>query len=76
MDRWNILENVSKVVGPNRTSQTGTGKTYTMEGFFDGKEKAGIIPRASDDIFRFIESKYVGVRSIQACVFPLTLDGQ
>ena len=33
--------------------QTGTGKTYTMEGV--GKEK-GIIPRATEDIFDYIKS--------------------
>eukprot|EP01059_Diplonema_ambulator_P003835 TRINITY_DN13532_c0_g3_i1.p1 TRINITY_DN13532_c0_g3~~TRINITY_DN13532_c0_g3_i1.p1 ORF type:complete len:889 (+),score=315.04 TRINITY_DN13532_c0_g3_i1:126-2792(+) len=33
--------------------QTGTGKTYTMEGI--GKEK-GIIPRATEDIFDYIKS--------------------
>ncbi|KAJ9459471.1 Kinesin-like protein [Diplonema papillatum] len=32
--------------------QTGTGKTYTMEGV--GKEK-GIIPRATEDIFEYIK---------------------
>mgnify|MGYP003571315751 CR=1 FL=1 len=38
--------------------QTGTGKTFTMEGFtynqFD--EKRGIIPRTIEDIFTYIES--------------------
>eukprot|EP01063_Lacrimia_lanifica_P024508 TRINITY_DN323_c0_g4_i1.p1 TRINITY_DN323_c0_g4~~TRINITY_DN323_c0_g4_i1.p1 ORF type:complete len:961 (+),score=404.01 TRINITY_DN323_c0_g4_i1:143-3025(+) len=33
--------------------QTGTGKTYTMEGV--GREK-GIIPRATEDIFEYIKS--------------------
>lgn len=33
--------------------QTGTGKTYTMEGFTsDAAERRGIIPRAMEDIFR------------------------
>lgn len=35
--------------------QTGTGKTYTMEGFTDEDEK-GIIPRAVEDVFFFIEA--------------------
>ena len=37
--------------------QTGTGKTYTMEGFdFDYlNENRGMIPRTIDDIFTFIE---------------------
>lgn len=33
--------------------QTGTGKTYTMEGFTSARER-GIIPRAVEDIFEFI----------------------
>ena len=39
--------------------QTGTGKTYTMEGFsYDGQNPArGIIPRAIEDIFRHIRDK-------------------
>ncbi|CAG9326634.1 unnamed protein product [Blepharisma stoltei] len=38
--------------------QTGTGKTYTMEGFkYDSNDsQRGIIPRAVEDIFKFIES--------------------
>lgn len=35
--------------------QTGTGKTYTVEGG-DGEQK-GIVPRASDQIFNHIENK-------------------
>ena len=35
--------------------QTGTGKTYTVEGGAD--EDKGIIPRASDQIFNHIENK-------------------
>jgi Cdc6-like AAA superfamily ATPase len=36
--------------------QTGTGKTYTMEGFkFNQQdEQRGIIPRAMEEIFQFI----------------------
>ena len=47
---------------PNATifayGQTGTGKTFTMEGFKYSMtdEARGIIPRAIEDIFRFIES--------------------
>lgn len=38
--------------------QTGTGKTYTMEGFtYDYQDpNRGIIPRTIEDIFRFIET--------------------
>lgn len=36
--------------------QTGTGKTYTMEGFkySMGDEDRGIIPRAIEDIFKYV----------------------
>lgn len=38
--------------------QTGTGKTYTMEGFrYDSSDpQRGIIPRSVEDIFQFIQS--------------------
>ncbi|AIN99068.1 kinesin, putative [Leishmania panamensis] len=36
--------------------QTGTGKTYTMEGF-TSEEKRGIIPRAVEDIFTYIQER-------------------
>ena len=38
--------------------QTGTGKTYTMEGFkFNcGDPQRGIIPRSMEEIFKFIEN--------------------
>ena len=35
--------------------QTGTGKTYTMEGTRHGDER-GIIPRAIEDMFTYIEN--------------------
>lgn len=35
--------------------QTGTGKTYTMEGTLDGDNR-GVIPRAAVEIFDYIES--------------------
>eukprot|EP00891_Asterochloris_glomerata_P006925 jgi/Astpho2/6925/e_gw1.00107.208.1_t len=35
--------------------QTGTGKTYTMEGGHEGPTR-GIIPRAIEDVFQYIES--------------------
>ena len=37
--------------------QTGTGKSYTMEGFkYNNKNpERGIIPRAIEEIFHFIE---------------------
>lgn len=31
--------------------QTGTGKTFTMEGFFEEPELCGITPRAVQEIF-------------------------
>lgn len=38
--------------------QTGTGKTYTMEGFKynNWDEQRGIIPRSIEEIFKFIEN--------------------
>ncbi len=38
--------------------QTGTGKTYTMEGFkyHQNDPQRGIIPRAMEEIFRYIQS--------------------
>lgn len=49
----------SSLQGYNATifayGQTGTGKTYTMEGF-DSKEHRGIIPRAIEQIFLHITS--------------------
>lgn len=38
--------------------QTGTGKTYTMEGFSSGLNdpNKGIIPRSMEEIFKFIEN--------------------
>lgn len=36
--------------------QTGTGKTYTMEGFTTEQDR-GIIPRAVEDIFNYVSSK-------------------
>jgi hypothetical protein len=35
--------------------QTGTGKTYTMEGFTNGEHR-GIIPMATESIFAYIET--------------------
>ena len=52
----------SLVEGYNSTifayGQTGTGKTYTMEGFtYDySSPKRGLIPRAIEDIFKYIEN--------------------
>eukprot|EP00939_MAST-03C_sp_MAST-3C-sp1_P003710 g3710.t1 len=49
----------SSLEGYNATifayGQTGTGKTYTMEGF-NSSEKRGIIPRAIEQIFQHIKS--------------------
>jgi hypothetical protein len=39
-------------------SQTGTGKTYTMEGFFRNESQRGIIPRATDEIFECTNFRY------------------
>ena len=49
---------VSLLQGYNATiiayGQTGTGKTYTMEGF-SNDESRGIIPHATEDIFSYIQ---------------------
>ncbi len=49
----------SSLKGYNATifayGQTGTGKTYTMEGFNSAEER-GIIPRAIEQIFRHIQT--------------------
>lgn len=37
--------------------QTGTGKTYTMEGDIDSEEFKGVIPRAVDSIFEQLKTK-------------------
>jgi len=37
--------------------QTGTGKTFTMEGDVDDPEKMGVIPRAMASIFRTLEAR-------------------
>lgn len=34
--------------------KTGSGKTYTMFGDLNNKEKMGIIPRLAEDIFVYI----------------------
>ena len=63
-----VYENTAKTAvlsvleGYNATllayGQTGTGKTYTMEGFSSGLNdpQKGIIPRSMEEIFRYIES--------------------
>ena len=63
-----IYENTAKsavlsvLEGYNATllayGQTGTGKTYTMEGFSSGLNdpQKGIIPRSMEEIYRYIES--------------------
>ncbi len=53
---------ISILEGYNSTifayGQTGTGKTYTMEGFTynGGDNQRGIIPRSIEEIFNYIES--------------------
>ena len=53
---------LSALEGYNATllayGQTGTGKTYTMEGFqYSGHHPdRGIVPRALEEIFHFIDS--------------------
>jgi kinesin family protein 3/17 len=53
---------MSTLEGYNATmlayGQTGTGKTFTMEGFqYSGQHpERGIVPRAMEEIFRFIEN--------------------
>ena len=55
-----IIESVIK--GYNGTifayGQTGTGKTFTMEGIDNPKEKRGIIPRSFESIFGLIKATY------------------
>jgi len=63
-----VYENTAKSIilsslqGYNATilayGPTGTGKTYTMEGFqYSGcHPERGIVPRALEDIFEYIES--------------------
>lgn len=52
---------ISVLHGYNATvlayGQTGTGKTYTMEGFSTnlGDPNKGIVPRSMEEIFTFIE---------------------
>ena len=57
MCAYRIVESVLE--GYNGTifayGQTGTGKTYTMEGLRDCPEKKGVIPRTFDQIFGTIE---------------------
>ena len=36
--------------------QTGTGKTYTIEGG-DSKEGRGVVPRCSEEIFNYIQNR-------------------
>lgn len=43
--------------------QTGTGKTYTMEGDPDSEEHQGVIPRAVRDIFERLRSPRYKARS-------------
>jgi len=62
-----LYENTAKSVvqscleGYNATifayGQTGTGKTYTMEGAVDTFEDRGIVPRAIEQIFTHIQEK-------------------
>lgn len=53
---------LSTLEGYNATvlayGQTGTGKTYTMEGFqFSGQHPdRGIVPRAMEQVFKYIEN--------------------
>lgn len=64
-DQKKVYETTAKSVvesslkGYNATifayGQTGTGKTYTMEGFNSAEER-GIIPRAIEQIFKHIQS--------------------
>ena len=55
-----IVESVCQ--GYNRTifayEQTGTGKTFTMEGDFETNINKGIIPRSFDLMFNIIKTTY------------------
>ncbi len=41
----------------NRYGQTGTGKTYTMEGELTNEEKRGLVPRAAQELFQRLSVK-------------------
>lgn len=72
----NIYENSAKpavlsvLEGYNATilayGQTGTGKTYTMEGFSNSLNdpNKGIVPRSMEQIFKFIEQSDSKVRPL------------
>eukprot|EP00899_Mesostigma_viride_P011379 jgi/Mesvir1/20241/Mv13477-RA.3 len=51
---------LSTLLGYNATmiayGQTGTGKTYTMEGIGSSPDLRGIIPRAIEDVFKYIQN--------------------
>jgi DNA replication protein DnaC len=51
---WSVLEGYNATI--LAYGQTGTGKTYTMEGFkySAGDPQRGIVPRSMEEIFRFI----------------------
>lgn len=52
---WSVLEGYNATI--LAYGQTGTGKTYTMEGFkYSGTDpQRGIVPRSMEEIFRFIQ---------------------
>jgi Kinesin motor domain len=52
---WSVLEGYNATI--LAYGQTGTGKTYTMEGFkySAGDPQRGIVPRSMEEIFRFIQ---------------------
>ena len=48
--------------------QTGTGKTYTMEGLMNDTERAGIIPRSVYSVFDVLESTCVPGKDMLCCI--------
>jgi hypothetical protein len=68
MDTPHIQAVLSVLQGYNATiiayGQTGTGKTYTMEGVHNDEEQRGIIPRSIEEIFQ-----YARLTSVALAVF-------
>jgi kinesin family protein 11 len=44
--------------------QTGTGKTYTMEGELNTPEQQGVIPRAAHEIFNSLKQPHYKESSV------------
>jgi kinesin family protein 3/17 len=53
--------------------QTGTGKTYTMEGVRNDDEKRGVIPRSFKQIFNHISQSENEVTIVMLIFWQLTI---